>query len=89
MKKIKVKQYYGMYEAPIARYGYRHLSDVYNKPSIFKRSAQSDVIRELGMLRGHGYTVISFTIQMFTCGYLLSATAKNGFACILQLKEGK
>lgn len=80
MKTSRVKGYYQDYMRAVNRYGYRHLFDCYKKPSCAKMRAERAIADEMYSRDGYGYSVITYSINMFTCGYLFNRDGKQWFA---------
>ena len=70
MKTSRVKAYYQDYMWAVNKYGYRDLCDCYKNPSWAKVRAEREIVEEICNKGGYGYSVISYNISMFTCGYL-------------------
>ena len=72
MKTSQVKSYYERYMYAVNKYGYRFVSDCYKNPSWAKMSVEEAITNEIYSKGGYGYSVISYNINMFTCGYLFN-----------------
>lgn len=80
MKTSQVKAYYERYMYAVRKYGYRGLNDCYKKPSCAKMRAERAIADEMYSRDGYGYSVITYSINMFTCGYLFNRDGKQWFA---------
>lgn len=80
MKLSMVQGYYQRYLSAVSRYGYRTVNQCYKTPSVYKISAESDIVTEVFARGGYGYTVISYNTTMFTCGYLFTLHGEMYFA---------
>ena len=63
----KEKRYVDLY----AQIKVRELSDCYSRPSCAKQRAETLIRAEMLENGGHGYKVLTFNAQMFTCAYQL------------------
>lgn len=80
MKTSRAKAYYQDYMYAVNKYGYRHLSDCYKKPSYAKVNAERAIAYRMYIRDGYGYSVISYNTNMFTCGYLFNRDGELWFA---------
>ena len=58
------------YRNNVLKYGYRFLSDVYERCSIRKKNAELCILNEMEYYNGYGYTIMSYNTTMFTCAYI-------------------
>lgn len=81
MKTSQVKAYYERYLYAVRQYGCRSLNNCYKNPSWAKVKAEREIIKECYNDKGgYGYSVISYNINMFTCGYLFNRDGELWFA---------
>lgn len=80
MKTSQVKSYYESYMRAVNYYGYRKVSDCYKNPSCAKMRAERAIADEIYSKDGYGYSVITYSINMFTCGYLFRKDDELWFA---------
>ena len=80
MKTSRVKAYYQSYMRAVNYYGHRKVSDCYKKPSCAKMGAERAIADEIYSKGGYGYSVITYSINMFTCGYLFRKDGELWFA---------
>lgn len=55
------------------------LSDVYDNYSNAKAYAYSTIINEMNDVGGYGFTIISYNVNMFTCGYVVHSKYDRSF----------
>lgn len=79
MKLSKARYYYERYLDAVRKYGYRTVSLCYKSPSVSKINAEALIATEFYRNGGYSYTVISYNIQMFTCGYLYQRNGATYF----------
>ena len=81
MKTSQVKAYYERYMHAVNKFGYRSIYDCYKNPSWAKVEAENAILKECyNYYDGYGYSVISYNINMFTCGYLFNKDGELWFA---------
>lgn len=87
MKTSQVKYYYESYKDEVRRHGYRCLSDCYKNPSQRKKDAEKCIAMEVYKNGGYGYTVISYNIDRFACGYLYQHNGDTYF--VVHVAKGR
>lgn len=70
MIKSKVREYWERYVYNVGHYGVRHLVDVYNKCSSTKKVAWEHIAAECVSNKGFRLSVITYSAQYFTAGYM-------------------
>lgn len=88
MKLSKARSYYARYLDVVRNYGYRTVSLCYQRPSDSKINAEARIATEVYRNGGYGYTVISYNVQMFTCGYLYEHNGATYFVIHTPTERG-
>ena len=67
MTKNQLKAKYQQYlKAPL-----RYVTDVYDRPSVYKLRAENNIIEYMLFNDGYGYRVMSYSTSFFTVGYII------------------
>lgn len=70
MIKSKVREYWERYVFNVGCHGPRQLHDVYNKWSDAKQNAWDQIAKECADRNGFKLSVITYTMQYYTVGYM-------------------
>lgn len=70
MTKSKVREYWERYVFNVGCHGIRQLSDVYGKASYTKQEAWNQIEKECVDRNGFKLSVITYSVQHFTVGYM-------------------
>lgn len=70
MQKSKVREYWERYVFNVGCHGPRHLNDVYGKWSDAKQEAWDQIAKECEDRNGFKLSVITYSVQYFTAGYM-------------------
>lgn len=70
MKKSKAREYWERYVFNVGCHGVRHLCDVYVKWSAAKQKAWDQIAKECTDRNGFKLSVITYSVQHFTAGYM-------------------
>lgn len=70
MQKSKVREYWERYVFNVGCHGSRQLHDVYNKCSDVKQEAWDQIAKECADRKGFKLSVITYSAQYFTAGYM-------------------
>ena len=70
MQKNKVREYWERYVFNVGCRGTKQLHDVYNKWSDTKQEAWDQITKECADRNGFKLSVITYSIQYFTAGYM-------------------
>ena len=65
-----VREYWERYVFNVGCHGVRHLSDVYGKWSAAKQEAWDKIAKECADRNGFKLSVITYSIQCYTTGYM-------------------
>lgn len=70
MEKSRVREYWELYVFNVGCHGVRHLCDVYGKWSTAKQKAWDQITKEYTDRNGFKLSVITYSVQYFTAGYM-------------------
>lgn len=70
MQKNKVREYWERYVFNVGCHGPRQLNNVYNKWSDTKQEAWDQIAKECTDRKGFKLSVITYSVQYFTAGYM-------------------
>ena len=70
MQKSKVREYWERYVFNVGCHGPRQLNNVYNKWSDTKQEAWYQIAKECADRKGFKLSVITYSVQYFTAGYM-------------------
>lgn len=70
MTKSKVREYWERYVFNVGCHGPRQLNNVYNKWSDLKQNAWDQIAKECADRNGFKLSVITYTVQHYTVGYM-------------------
>lgn len=70
MIKSKVREYWERYVFNVGCHGVRQLNNVYNKWSDAKQNAWDQIAKECADRNGFKLSVITYTMQRYTVGYM-------------------
>ena len=70
MQKSKVREYWERYVFNVGCHGPRQLNNVYNKWSDTKQEAWDQIAKECADRKGFKLSVITYSVQYFTAGYM-------------------
>ena len=70
MKKSRIREYWERYVFNVGCSGVRHLCDVYSKWSDSKQKAWGQIAKECTDRNGFKLSVITYSMQYFTAGYM-------------------
>lgn len=70
MIKSKVREYWERYVFNVGCHGPRQLHDVYNKWSDNKQNVWDQIAKECANRNGFKLSVITYTVQRYTVGYM-------------------
>ena len=70
MTKNKVREYWERYVFNVGCHGVRQLNNVYNKWSDVKQNAWDQIAKECADRNGFKLSVITYTMQRYTVGYM-------------------
>ena len=70
MTKSKVREYWKRYVFNVGCHGVRQLNDVYGKASDAKQEAWNQIAKECVDRNGFKLSVITYSVQHFTVGYM-------------------
>lgn len=70
MTKYTVREYWERYVFNVGCHGPRQLHDVYNKCSDTKHEAWNQIAKECADRNGFKLSVITYSVQYFTAGYM-------------------
>ena len=70
MQKSKVREYWERYVFNVGCHGPRQLHDAYNKWSDTKQEAWDQIAKECADRKGFKLSVITYSVQYFTAGYM-------------------
>lgn len=70
MQKSKVREYWERYVFNVGCHGPRQLRDVYNKWSDIKQNVWDKIAKECADRKGFKLSVITYTMQRYTVGYM-------------------
>lgn len=70
MEKSKVREYWERYVFNVGCHGVRHLCDVYGEWSDAKQKAWNQIAKECADRNGFKLSVITYSVQYFTAGYM-------------------
>ena len=70
MQKSKVREYWERYVFNVGCHGPRHLNDAYGKWSDTKQEAWDQIAKECADRNGFKLSVITYSVQYFTAGYM-------------------
>ena len=79
MVKSKVREYWECYVFNVGRDGVRQLHDVYGKWSDTKQEAWDQIAKECADRNGFKLSVITYSVQYFTAGYMYKDADKLMF----------
>ena len=79
MTKSKVREYWERYVFNVGCHGIRQLSDVYGKASYAKQEAWNQIAKECASKNGSKLSVITYSVQHFTVGYMYIDCGKLTF----------
>ena len=86
MLKNKVREYWERYVFNVCCHGIRHLHDVYGKWSDAKQEAWDQIAKECADRNGFKLSVISYSQQYYTVGYMYKDGDKLMF-CVHTLTD--
>ena len=70
MSKTKVREYWERYVFNVGCHDVRQLKDVYSKASDAKQEAWNQIAKECADRKGFKLSVIMYSVQYFTAGYM-------------------
>ena len=88
MTKSKVREYWERYVFNVGCHGIRQLNDVYGKASDAKQEAWNQIAKECVDRNGFKLSVITYSVQYFTVGYMYIHGDKLTFCVHTHIDSG-
>ena len=88
MQNSKVREYWERYVFNVGCHGPRQLRDVYNKWSDVKQEAWNQIAKECADRNGFKLSVITYSVQYFTAGYMYKDGDKLMFRVHISTDSG-